>query len=260
MSSTKFRLSERLQWYEFIICLLLFFVPVTILCIVGNLNPNLISAPTAIILILAALSLSIVSVVLRKRGRILIIDGAKWTIQHEKSGKILMEFNLSLPHSFAVAVRQGITGKSITMRRWLQVFLAQNGKILRIETPYMESFLLKGNTQTEYCSQIGAFTNQLLKRVAGKPYTYDETAYFKEVNKVGNAVHGLSSFLEGLSDELLTTMLEVVESSLDQNKFLLKLNNMRNNNYSFSLFKTEFLQFTKSNELSIKETYSDFPL
>lgn len=243
MSSTKFRLSERLQWYEFIICLLIFFVPITILCVADNLYPDHIAAPVAITVITAALLLSIISVALRKRGRILVSDGSKWIIKHEKSGKPLMEFDFSLPHSFMVAIRQGITGKyGKTTHRWLQVFLAQNGKILRIEAPYMESIVLKGNTPAEWCSQIGIFTNPLLELASRKSYTYDETDYFREKKQLGNAIHGLSDFFEGLSEELIKVLFEVVDNSSGQNIFLAQMSKIRGDKTAFSVFKKEFIQ------------------
>ncbi len=90
--------------------------------------------------------------------------------------------------------------------------------------------------------QIGALANKMLKQAAGKPYTYDETEYFRERKKVGNAVHGLSPFMEGLSEELVITILEAADNSLGPNKFLAKMNELRNSQIFFSVFKKEFLE------------------
>lgn len=107
-----------------------------------------------------------------------------------------------------------------------------------IESPYIESFGVKGQTFPERCANIGPLREQILVEAAGKNYTYDETQFLKAQVKPGMGVHGLSSYHEG-GEDLIKAIMSSADSTLDRNRFLSVMRNLHSSETSFSELKDQ---------------------
>lgn len=242
--TTRIKLKERVQWRDFIVAFFLFLAPMVALIVYGSLLPHKVNTPIAIVVITLAIVLGIFSVALRNRKRVLVIDGDRWVLEREPGGKILMEFDLTRPYYFAVALRQGIAGKySKTLHRWAQVFLAQKGHMLRLETHYLEYVLLHGTTDQEWCHQIGPFQNPVLQEASNKRYTFDETRHLRAIGSPGLTAHGLPQYYQAVSDNenLLESILAAFDPDVGPNEMLTQMSLIhQNSQISFTEFDRDF--------------------
>jgi len=165
----------------------------------------------------------------------------RWTLKDQRSGKVIMEFDLNNPHKIMIAIRQGVIGKySKSLQRWVQVSLIQNGQILKLESEYIEVSGLKGVIESEVCKQIKELSNPILTKAAEKNYTYNEADYFKENSKVGSAVHGFPSYMEGSGPDLYNAIMASADRS-NLNTFLVNLQAFRGSLPKYPEVEKQFL-------------------
>lgn len=235
-----FKIKEQLQWGELITGMSILFVPMAALIVIGNLYPDKMTTPIAVGVILAAIILTALFIVLRQRRGQLTINGSKWLLINDKNGRTLQEFDLSLSHTLAVAIRQGVTGKYTRhAHRWLQVFLEQHGQRLLIESPYIEVFEAPGLLPQEITASLLPLTEPIIIAAASKPYTYDEPGYLLKQASYGMAVHGLPQFISGCTIDLFEAIMQSADQTTDRNMFLSRAKAIRDNEVSFKEFKAE---------------------
>lgn len=245
MMSGEYKVSQRVQLWEFILVASIFGATVAGIITIGNVYPDLMSAPLAIGILFAGMATGALLIAIPKRGRILTIRGSKWTLTGEKSGRTLVDFDLSLNHSLAVVIRQGVIGKSgRSICRWVQIILAQNGRVIKIESPYMDSITVKSVTGPEIVQEAGGFRNQILIKLAEKPYALDESLHQRTIQRPGAATYGLSSFLATKQEDLIVAIMDSASENTARNSFLHQMGTLKSRNASYGDLKKELASLT----------------
>ncbi len=245
--SAEFKVGERVGWTEFILVTLVAVGGITGLIAFGNMNPDIMSVPIALGGMAAIAVLCTLILVIKNRKRILLISQSKWTLKDAKSGKVLMQFDLTRPYCLGFAIRQGLIGKyGKQMIRFMQVFMAQDGQVLRMESHHLEYQVLNGTYEKEWVADIKPPHNEILMLAVGKSFTFDEPKHLMEKEKMGMAAHGLPGFMMVRDDEMFRASLISAEQNVKQNTFTSRLINITGDDNTYSIFKKEFEEASAS--------------
>lgn len=237
---------RRVQWREFFICIAITAIPVISLALYFNSYPKRSSSLIMVLVIFASLGLGIAYIGLQKKNFIIEMSGSSIFIKNADNGKTINNINFKNEHSFAIALRQGVIGKSAkTVQRWLQFFILQGKSRIRIESRILEAQSIGIFAVPDVIKKIQGISNPLMNELANKRYVYNEPGYLALKIRPGYAAFGLSSFYLIKDEEFIKKIINLAEKYEDKNRILKIKNEMGMKEVSFRRFKKHFFRENK---------------
>ncbi len=234
---------RRVQWGEFFICLVIIAIPIVSLALYFNFYPKKGNALIMVSVIFTSIGLGIAYIVLQKKNFVIEIKEGSLFIKNVDNWKVINKINFREEHSFAIALRQGIIGKSAkTVQRWLQIFALQGKSRIRIESRILETQDIGVIATPDVIKKIKGISNPLMNELTNKKYVYNEPCYLALKVSPGYAAFGLSSFYLIKDEEFIKKIIKLAEKYEDKNRFLKIKNGVRMKEVSFRQFKKHFFR------------------